>query len=165
MCTPNTGKRKSIWPMGYLQLPGGPRDRPMAPGSYPKVLRKPSWSPQVFKYRWQVTSDRWQVLSGRGPAAGGRRPLNPATEPFRAKGTAVAKRYRRGGSSSCRSFKPFPSKLVYSRFPPGPRRLPWDPVFLQWRCFPAFSTCQTGRHRQGVKTKPTSPIIVTLRCS
>ena len=101
-----------------------------------------------------MTGDRWQVLSGRGPAAGGRRPLNPATEPFRAKGTAVAKRYRRGGSSSCRSFKPFPSKLVYSRFPPGPRRLPWDPVFLQWRCFPAFSTCQTGRHRRCPKRAP-----------
>ena len=42
--------------MGYLQLPGGPRDHPMAPGSYPKVLPKPSWSP----------SERFLGLS-RGP--------------------------------------------------------------------------------------------------
>ena len=40
-----------------------------------------------------VTSQQHYEIKGRGPAAGGRRPLNPATEPFRAKGTAVAKRY------------------------------------------------------------------------
>ena len=40
-----------------------------------------------------ITSQRHSRIQGRGPAAGGRRPLNPATEPFRAKGTAVAKRY------------------------------------------------------------------------
>ena len=55
---------------------------------------------------------------------------------------------------SCRSFKPFPSKLVYSRFPPGSGRLPADPVLLQWRCFRVFLTCQTGRHRQCPKRAP-----------
>ena len=56
--------------------------------------------------------------------------------------------------SSCRSFKPFPSKLVYSRFPPGSGRLWPDPALLQWRCFLVFSTCQTGRHRQCPKRAP-----------
>ena len=56
--------------------------------------------------------------------------------------------------SCCRSFKPFPSKLVYSRFPPGSGRLPPDPVLLQWRCSRAFSTCQTRRHRRCPKRAP-----------
>ena len=99
-------------------------------------------------------SYRRSAIYKRGPAAGGRRPLNPATEPFRAKGTAVAKRYGGPLSSCCRSFKPFPSKLVYSRFPPGSGRLPPDPLFLQWRCFPVFSTWQTGRHRRCPKRAP-----------
>ena len=55
---------------------------------------------------------------------------------------------------SCRSFKPFPSKLVYSRFPPGSGPLRPDPVLLLWRCFPDFLTCQTGRHRQCPKRPP-----------
>ena len=83
----------------------------------------------------------------RGPAAGGRRPLNPATEPFRAKGTAVAKPYVLL-VLRCRPFNPFPSKLVYSRFPPGSGRLQPDPCFLEWRCFLSFSTWQSRRHRR-----------------
>ena len=81
--------------------------------------------------------------------AGGRRPkaLNPATEPFRAKGTAVAKPYVLL-VLRCRPFKPFPSKLVYSRFPPGSGRLQPDPFFLEWRCFLAFATWQSRRHRR-----------------
>ena len=55
---------------------------------------------------------------------------------------------------SCRSFKPFPSKLVYSRFPPGSGLLPPVPFFLEWRCFLAFSTCQTRRHRRCIFRPP-----------
>ena len=88
--------------------------------------------------------------------SGGRRPkaLKSGHRALRAKGTAVAKRYGGGGSSSCRSFKPFPNKLVYSRFPPGSGRLRPDPVLLQWRCFRVFLTCQTGRHRRCPKRAP-----------
>ena len=39
-----------------------------------------------------VTSQQHCGTKERGPATGGRRPLHPATEPFRAKGTVVAKR-------------------------------------------------------------------------
>ena len=88
--------------------------------------------------------------------SGGRRPkaLKSGHRALRAKGTAVAKRDADG---DCHSFKPFPSKLVYSRFPPGPRSMPPDPVFLQWRYFPLFLTCQTGMHRQCPKRAPKGP--------
>ena len=41
---PNMGKRRSIWPMGYLQLPGAAWDHPRAPEGCPKGPPKPSWS-------------------------------------------------------------------------------------------------------------------------
>ena len=53
----------------------------------------------------------------RGPAAGGRRPINPATEPFRAKGTAVAKRVL---VEQLPLLKPSQVNLFTQGFPPGP---------------------------------------------
>ena len=72
----------------------------------------------------------------------------------RAQGMAIAKRDVGGLLQCCRSFKPFPSKLVYSRFPPGSGLLRPVPNFLQWFCSRAFSTCQTGRHRRCPKRVP-----------
>ena len=75
-----------------------------------------------------VTSQQHYGIKRRGPAAGGRRPLNPATEPFRAKGTAVAKRDAREGAAALLS--PSQVNLFTQGLPPGHASSRWPYVFV-----------------------------------
>ena len=98
----------------------------------------------------QAAGNKLLTFQDSRKGSGGRWPkvLKSGHRAHRAQGMAVAKRYVGGLLLLCRSFKPFPNKLVYSRFPPGSGSLPPDTVLLQSNCFPDFLTCQTGRRRQ-----------------
>ena len=106
--------------------------------------------------RLQATGNKLATFQDPRKGAGGRRPkaLKSGHRALQGEGHCRSEALSAWWVLSCRSFKPFPSKLVYSRFPPGSGVLRPDPVFLQWRCFLAFSTCQTGRHRRCPKRAP-----------